>query len=114
MAVPGLDPGIVPAIHAVPQPLLVQRFKQVQPTRIGVKDQPRLPGARPVLEVGLALNRVDPLVKLHVDKALEAIALCETFHEAFSMFISAAADVGRDTGVENAVWAVGHDVYPSA
>ena len=68
-----------------------------------------------MLDVFFALDRVgDALVKLHVDEALEAVALGEAGDEAFAVFVGAACDVGGDAGVENAVRAVGHDVDPAA
>ena len=43
--------------------------------RIGVKDQPHLPCARPVLHLGIALDSVDnPLVALHINEPLQVVA----------------------------------------
>jgi hypothetical protein len=107
--------GLDPAIHADPRGSLVERFLEIVPVGIRVKNQSRFPGARPMLDVRLALNGVsDALVKLHVDESLEPVPLCESRHECFTMFIGAACDVGRHAGVENAIRAVGHDVDPAA
>jgi hypothetical protein len=81
----------------------------------GVKNQTRLPGARPMLDVGLALDRVgDSLVEFHVDESLQGVSLSEAGYAAFAMFMSAPSDVGRYASVKNAVGAVRHDVNPAA
>ena len=91
--------GLVPAIHAAPPPLrlMIKCLVQINPARIRVKDQPRLPRARPMLHVRFPLNRVsDALVALHIDEALQALALGEARDEALAMLVGAAADVGGD------------------
>ncbi len=78
--------GLVPAIDAVPPPLaalLIQRRVQVQPAGVGIDDQLGFPGARPVLHVRLALNGGgDGFVGLHIDEALETVALGEALRGA--------------------------------
>src|ERR1700733_12952941 len=111
-------PGLTrPSTRLAARPIqsLIQRLIQIQPARIRFKDQSRLPGARPMLDVRLALNGIgDSLVKLRVDESLEPVPLGESRHECFTMFIGASTDVRGDAGVENAVRAVGYDVDPAA
>ena len=67
-----------------------------------------------MLDVRLALNGIgDSLVEFHVDEAFQAVSLGESRRQPFAMFVGAAADVGGDASVENAVRAVGHDVDPA-
>src|SRR5271156_949560 len=98
--------GLVRAIHAVPPPLtrMIECLIQIGPGRIRVQDQPRLPGAGPVLHIRFALDRVDdPLIELHVNETLEAVPLGEALYEAFPVLIGASAKIGRDPSAKNAV-----------
>jgi hypothetical protein len=47
-------------------------------------------------------------------QAPQAVALGEARNEALAMLVGAAADVRRDTRIEDAVRVVGHDVNPAA
>ena len=86
-ACPGHPRGAVAAFR-----LIVQRLVQIEPARIGIHYQLRLPGPRPVLHVRFALNRIgDPFVELHIDEAFEAIALGEAFDEPLAVLVGAAA-----------------------
>jgi hypothetical protein len=52
-----------------------------------------------MLDVLFALDRVnDTLVELHVYEALEAVALCESGNEPFTVLISASSDGGLSAG----------------
>ena len=66
--------GLVPAIHAAPPllTLMIKRLMQVSPAWIRFKDQPRLPGARPMLHVRFPLYRVSDAPATHIDKTLQA------------------------------------------
>ena len=57
-----------------------------------------------MLDVQFPLDGVsDALVPLHIDEALQAVALGEARDKALAMLVGAAADVGRDARIEDAV-----------
>src|SRR4051794_4715104 len=73
------SPAPAKAWMAGPSPamagLLVQRLVEVVPFRVHAVDEADLPGARPVLDRLLALDRVaDVFETLVVDETLEAVA----------------------------------------
>ena len=74
----GHDGGVVGATR-----LLVQRLVEIIPIGIHAVDQADFPGARPVLQVALALDRqadvVEPFV---INESLQAVGFCEAVDES--------------------------------
>ena len=117
-AVPYRHGGRRPAIHVFPSfrytHTLHQIIVKIPPFGVGAADQPRLPGARPVLNILFALDcGHDVLVPFDLDQSRQFIAAGELAADARSVFVCAACDVVGDADVQRAIRPVGHDVNPA-
>src|SRR6202022_4292005 len=84
--------------------LPIQLLVEVFPLRVGLVDQRKLPHARPMLQVLLALQSVAyVIVWFVVHKAFQTVALAEAVDNAFAMFPNAAREVARHPNVECAI-----------
>src|SRR5665213_168050 len=91
-----------------------QTIVEIIPHWIFREDQRHLPGARPMLEIVLALDRgADVGMTLGVDETLQPVTLGETLCDAFAMFPGALGEIAGDPDVKRAVGSVSHDVDPS-
>ena len=102
--------GLVPAIHV----LSIEAVVQVLPIRVHGEDQPDFPGSRPVLHVPFALNGTSyRLVVRTPHETRHALSRGEAGHHALTVLPSAARDVTRHAGVEDAIWLVRQNVDPA-
>ena len=93
----------------------VEPVVQIVPSRIHGCDQIDLPGARPALDRRLALNGADDLfVAFGVDQARHPISLHEPRPRPATMLPRATREIAGDANIEDATWAIGQDVDPSA
>ncbi len=111
--------GLGPAIHEgaarrlTPSP--IQFLEEVSPFPVFCVNQPDLPGAGPMLDIALALNRrADILVEFLPDEAFQPVPAREPFDEALAMLVGAPSKVCGDAHVERSVRAIRHDVDPAA
>jgi hypothetical protein len=106
----GVMPALVAGIH-----VLCQAFKQILPVRILCVNEPHFPGPRPMLDRFFALNcRPDIVMVFEIDESFERVLFCETVNQAFPVFIATPTEIARNTGVENTVTTIGHDVHEAA
>ena len=99
----GLDPAI--------RESGVDSLIQIQPIGVVLLDQRQFPGARPVLDVLLALQGVPDVVEfLVVDQSVDTISLCETIGRALPVLPSSAREIVRHADVQGAVPSTGQDV----
>src|SRR5258708_627523 len=102
-------PGLTrPSTHSCK--LIVEGF----PIRVIRKDQPNLPGARPMLQISLPLDRgADIVMALGVDETLQAIPLGKALGDTLAMLPRAPRKIAGDADIKNPIWPVGDDVDPS-
>src|SRR5205809_1133684 len=87
-APPAVMAGLVPAIHDLSEGVI-----QVEPLWVVCVDEPDLPGATPVLDVLLALNRTSDVVEcLEVNEGLQTVALREACDSSDTMFVNTGRD----------------------
>jgi hypothetical protein len=132
--------GLVPAIHAPHAPTLPTAvdarhkaghdyiecrgkrrplhrlddlFVAVFPFGICRKDQPHLPGSRPMLHIALALDRrFDVGMAFDINQPLQSMLLSKARHDAFTMLPDTSRKITHDAGVENSIGAIGDDIDP--
>src|SRR5262245_10572301 len=92
-----------------------QFLVQVLPFGVHPMNEAHLPCSRPMLDLFFALNSASNVVMIFViNKHLQFISLCETFHQAFTMLISSSRQVARYAHVEHSVASIGRYVNPPA
>src|SRR5215204_235585 len=93
--------GLVPAIPLRDAPPTTRSPRTITPRRICLRNKPRLPRARPVLHIFLALNRISRCRKdFKIDEPMNVEPLRVSCHEAVSMFIHAPDQIARNANVD--------------
>jgi hypothetical protein len=88
-----------------------QHFKEIIPLRVGSKNKPHLPGARPMLHILFSLNGASNIViSFEIDKSLQTVGPGEPLHGTFAMLCDAPDKIIRDTHIKRAVRTVGENV----
>src|SRR5690348_16930813 len=84
---------------------------KITPFGVGLRDQARLPGARPMLHVLLALNRlINRIVNFEIDKLVDAETLGVPGNESVLVFVNAPNQILRDADVNGAPGAAGENI----
>jgi hypothetical protein len=84
---------------------------EIRPFWIDLFDQTNLPGAVPLFDSLLPINRVTDIVKgLDVNHVMDVVSSGKAPNETFAVLVSASHDIVRHTRVEHAIRAAGEDV----
>src|SRR5438105_2911423 len=112
-ATPGHDAERIP--FARDTSLLRNRQIKIIPVGIIDDDLSDLPGARPMLDVVLALNGIQNVVKsFEIDQPLQSIPFAETFDKSRTMLEDASDKIIGHADVENAIRTVCQNINASA
>jgi hypothetical protein len=101
--------GLVAAIHESDDPIV-----KIVPEWISREDQAHFPPSRPVFHVLLALDRCADIGMVFCEyQPLGSVPLCEALSHALSVFPGVFGKIACDSGVQDAIRPIGHDVDPS-
>src|SRR2546429_111472 len=104
-------PGLSRPSRLVERRLSGDLLIQVSPCRIGLRDETRLPRARPMLHILLALNRIARgREDLKVDELMDVITLRVPFDEAIAMLVDAANEIARDADIDRTARSAREDI----
>ena len=84
---------------------------KLSPIGVGFFYQFQLPGASPILDLFLTLDRLaDVVVHLEPNECVHAMLLGEPIDEIVFVFVDSLYEVGRDSGVQGAISFAGENV----
>jgi hypothetical protein len=102
---PGLDPGIHEAYQRAISLL------EIAPLRIGRVHQIKLPGARPMFDVLLALDRQRRvIVFFEMNELLEAVCFGEACNGTCAVLLRTPHQIVRYSDVQCAAWLIREDI----